>query len=47
VLPDAGDITHDQLAAEQESAVRDSIGHLEATGAPIISDGEQRAGPAS
>jgi methionine synthase II (cobalamin-independent) len=39
---DAGDITHDQLEAEQESAVRDSIGHLEATGAPIISDGEQR-----
>ena len=39
---DAGDITHAQLAAEQESAVRDSIEHLEATGAPIISDGEQR-----
>jgi methionine synthase II (cobalamin-independent) len=39
---DAGDITHAQLEAEQESAVRDSIEHLEATGAPIISDGEQR-----
>jgi methionine synthase II (cobalamin-independent) len=39
---DAGDITPAQLEAEQEAAVRDSIEHLEATGAPIISDGEQR-----
>jgi methionine synthase II (cobalamin-independent) len=39
---DAGDITRDQLDAEQDKAVRDSIEHLEATGAPIISDGEQR-----
>ena len=39
---DAGEITHDQLAAEQDKAVKDSIEHLEETGAPIISDGEQR-----
>jgi methionine synthase II (cobalamin-independent) len=39
---DAGRITHDELEAEQELAVQDSIEHLEQTGAPIISDGEQR-----
>jgi methionine synthase II (cobalamin-independent) len=39
---DAGEITREQLEAEQDKAVRDSIEHLEATGAPIISDGEQR-----
>ena len=39
---DAGKITRDQLETEQDLAVRDSIEHLEATGAPIISDGEQR-----
>src|ERR1700736_4767763 len=39
---DAGEITRDQLEAEQDKAVRDSIEHEEATGAPIISDGEQR-----
>jgi methionine synthase II (cobalamin-independent) len=39
---DAGEITHDQLEAEQDKAVRDSIERAEATGAPIISDGEQR-----
>src|SRR6202047_229660 len=39
---DAGEITRDQLEAEQDEAVRDSIEHLEATGEPIISDGEQR-----
>ena len=39
---DAGQITRDQLEAEQDTAVRDSIEHLEATGEPIISDGEQR-----
>ena len=39
---DAGQITRDQLEAEQDKAVADSIEHLEATGAPIISDGEQR-----
>src|SRR5271166_4527349 len=39
---DAGEITREELEAEQDKAVRDSIEHLEATGAPIISDGEQR-----
>lgn len=39
---DAGEITHDQLGAEQDKAVRDSIERAEATGEPIISDGEQR-----
>ena len=39
---DAGEITHDQLEAEQDTAVRDSIERGEATGEPIISDGEQR-----
>jgi len=39
---DAGTITREQLAAEQDEAVRDSISRQEATGAPIISDGEQR-----
>jgi hypothetical protein len=31
---DAGDVAYDQLGAEQDAAVRDSIGRLEATGAP-------------
>jgi methionine synthase II (cobalamin-independent) len=39
---DGGQITREQLEAEQDMAVRDSIEHLETTGAPIISDGEQR-----
>jgi methionine synthase II (cobalamin-independent) len=39
---DAGEISHDQLEAEQDKAVRDSIERGEATGEPIISDGEQR-----
>ena len=39
---DAGEIAKEQLEAEQDLAVRDSITHLEATGSPIISDGEQR-----
>ena len=39
---DAGEITHDQLEAEQDNAVKDSIERAEATGAPIVSDGEQR-----
>jgi methionine synthase II (cobalamin-independent) len=39
---DAGDITRDQLEAEQDKAVRESIEGQEAAGAPIISDGEQR-----
>jgi len=39
---DAGQLTREQLEVEQDAAVRDSIEHLEQTGAPIISDGEQR-----
>src|SRR6202050_5511237 len=39
---DAGEITREQLEAEQDKAGNDSIEHLEKTGAPIISDGEQR-----
>jgi hypothetical protein len=31
------------LAAEQDEACRDSIERMQATGAPILSDGEQRA----
>ena len=40
---DAGKITQQQLALEQDAACLDSIKRMEATGAPIISDGEQRA----
>lgn len=40
---DEGKITFEQLKAEQDAACRDSIERMEATGAPIISDGEQRA----
>jgi methionine synthase II (cobalamin-independent) len=39
---DAGKIDHAALEAEQDAAVRDSIERSEATGSPIISDGEQR-----
>jgi methionine synthase II (cobalamin-independent) len=39
---DAGTIAKDDLEAQQDAAVRDSIERSEATGAPIISDGEQR-----
>jgi len=39
---DAGKITHEDLQREQEEACRDSIRRMEATGAPIVSDGEQR-----
>jgi methionine synthase II (cobalamin-independent) len=39
---DEGKISHEQLEAEQDEAVRDSIERGEQTGAPIISDGEQR-----
>lgn len=39
---DAGRITKDQLEAQQDEAVRDSISRMEATGSPIVSDGEQR-----
>ena len=40
---DAGKITHQQLEVEQDAACLDSIKRMEATGAPIVSDGEQRA----
>jgi methionine synthase II (cobalamin-independent) len=39
---DAGKITKDQLAQEQDAACLDSIKRMEATGSPIVSDGEQR-----
>jgi hypothetical protein len=39
---DAGEIERAQLEAEQDEAARDSITRGEATGEPIISDGEQR-----
>ncbi len=39
---DAGRIGRDALEVEQDRAVRDSIERMEATGAPIVSDGEQR-----
>jgi len=39
---DAGKITHEALVAEQDAACLDSIKRGEATGAPIVSDGEQR-----
>jgi methionine synthase II (cobalamin-independent) len=40
---DSGSTGFDELAAEQDAACRDSIERMEATGAPIVSDGEQRA----
>ena len=39
---DSGTISLDDLEKEQDAAVKDSIEHLEATGSPIVSDGEQR-----
>ncbi|MBV9058296.1 MAG: 5-methyltetrahydropteroyltriglutamate--homocysteine methyltransferase [Pseudonocardiales bacterium] len=38
---DQGKISKEELAVEQDAAVRDSIERSEATGSPIISDGEQ------
>ncbi len=40
---DKGEVSFDDLAAAQDAACRDSIERMEATGAPIVSDGEQRA----
>ena len=40
---DAGQITHEQLSIKQDAACKDSIERMEATGSPIVSDGEQRA----
>ena len=39
---DAGTIAFADLEAEQDAAAQDSITRFEATGSPIISDGEQR-----
>ncbi len=39
---DAGTIDKAQLEAEQDAAARDAVQRLEATGSPIVSDGEQR-----
>jgi methionine synthase II (cobalamin-independent) len=39
---DEGKIGHDELVAEQDAAAEDSIHRLEATGEPIVTDGEQR-----
>jgi methionine synthase II (cobalamin-independent) len=39
---DAGKIGREELEAEQDEAVQDSISRLESTGSPIVSDGEQR-----
>ena len=40
---DAGSIGLDALTLEQDAACKNSIERMEATGSPIISDGEQRA----
>lgn len=40
---DAGKIDHDALVAEQDAACLDSIQRMEATGSPMVTDGEQRA----
>ncbi len=40
---DAGKISKEELEREQDAACRDSIGGMEATGSPIVTDGEQRA----
>lgn len=40
---DARTGSHEQLVAEQDAACKDSIERTEATGSPIVSDGEQRA----
>jgi len=39
---DDGKITFEDLKAEQDAAAEDSIKRLEATGEPIVTDGEQR-----
>ncbi|MCG8689572.1 MAG: hypothetical protein MI806_00040, partial [Minwuiales bacterium] len=37
---DAGKIDHDALVAEQDAACLDSIQRMEATGSPMVTDGE-------
>jgi hypothetical protein len=39
---DAGEASREELETAQDAAIRDSIDRGQATGAPIISDGEQR-----
>ena len=39
---DAGEISKDDLESLQDEAAKDSIERMEATGSPIVSDGEQR-----
>jgi methionine synthase II (cobalamin-independent) len=39
---DAGKIDRRALEAQQDAAARDSVERMEATGSPIVSDGEQR-----
>jgi methionine synthase II (cobalamin-independent) len=39
---DQGDITWEQLKAQQDEAAKDSIERLEATGERFVTDGEQR-----
>ena len=39
---DAGSIDKQELEAQQDEAAKDSIEKMEATGSPIVSDGEQR-----
>jgi len=39
---DAGKITYEDLVREQDAACLDSIKRMEATGSPVVSDGEQR-----
>jgi 5-methyltetrahydropteroyltriglutamate--homocysteine methyltransferase len=36
-----GGVTRDELEAEREAALRDTVARLEATGSPVITDGEQ------
>lgn len=40
---DAGKISHAELEKEQDAACLDSIKRMEATGSPMVTDGEQRA----
>ncbi len=40
---DKGEIDKSQLVTEQDAAAKDSVERMEATGTPIVSDGEQRA----
>ena len=40
---DAGEINFADLEKEQDAACKDSIERMEATGSPVVSDGEQRA----